>query len=131
MSNEYMLNINLLKMIDARMLTIEEDENGERVEGVFIPLERNGVKRCKRGAYINVKMMPVEFGDAHHHSHYMQVLMPKDKYFEYVKNLGYKPPILGYAVPNDYKSKPYTFKERIARKPSKRVSVRALKNEQE
>lgn len=126
MSRGFILNINLLRMIDARMLTIEEDENGERVEGVFIPIERNGVKRTKRGAYMNVKMTELDFADIHHHSHYMQVLMPKAKYFEYVKDLGYKPPILGYAVPSNYNGMKNTFQDRIVKRINKRVSAKAF-----
>lgn len=131
MADGFIININLLKMIDARMLTIEEDEYGERVEGVFIPLERNGVKRTKKGAYMNVKMTLLDFTDRYHHSHYLQVLMPKDKYDEYVRDLGYKPPILGYAVPSDFNGMKYTFQDRITKRPNKRVSTKAFINNNE
>jgi hypothetical protein len=131
MADGFIINMNLLKMIDARMLTIEEDENGDRVDGVFIPLERNGVKRTKKGAYINVKMTQLDFADIHHHSHYLQVLMPREKYNEYVRDLGYKPPILGYAVPSDYNGMRYTFQDRALKRPNKRVSTKAFITKEE
>lgn len=100
-----MININLLKFIDARVLTIEEDENGERVDGIFIPIQKNGVRVTKRSAYAQSYMTPLRYTSDKHHSHYLRMQLPKNDYFKYVKDLGYSAPVLGYAVPTAFRER--------------------------
>ena len=103
--NGYMISINLLKCIDARLLTIEEDENGERVEGLFIPIVKNGVRVTRKCAYMQAYMTPLRYTSDKHHSHYLRMQLPKSDYFKYIKELGYSAPVIGYAVPTSFREK--------------------------
>jgi hypothetical protein len=130
MLNGYMISINLLKFIDARLLTIEEDENGERVEGLFIPIEKNGVRVTKKCAYMQAYMTPLRYTSDKHHSHYLRMQLPKNDYFKYVKELGYSAPVIGYSIPTTFSEKGVSpmMADAQSRMKVKRVGTQAYGN---
>ena len=90
----YELKLLLTKFIDSQVVKLE-NADGFLEEGVFIPIERNGLYKKSNGAIEFVAFVTENVHSANDtRSHYIKLKVPKEKILE-MKALGYETPYLG------------------------------------
>lgn len=90
----YELRLILTKFIEAQVTKLE-NADGNLEEGIFIPIERNGLYKKSNGAIEFSAFVTENVHSANDtRSHYVKLKLPKEKIYE-IKELGYEPPYLG------------------------------------
>lgn len=90
MANTGVLNLSAFNNAEI----IELERNDERVRGIFIPINKNGLYQCKRGHikcfFSILDCKPNTYG----FSHYIRTYTSKERRLELLRQ-GYKMPIIG------------------------------------
>lgn len=98
----YILNLKLNSFIDSRIVEVEDNE-GVMEKGIFIPIDKNGLRVTDRG---NVRCYAfVNENQTYTHekqTHYVRLKGSK-AWVEHLKDLGYESPYIGYMRPNKWK----------------------------
>ena len=98
-SSNYTIRLKLTGFIDSSVIEVENQE-GDLVRGVFIPIDINGIGRSERTGHYYfdafVSECMYKSGDAY--THYV-VQRRNAKDIEELARLGYTPPRLGYMYP--------------------------------
>lgn len=93
MPNNYELNLNLSKFIDARIVE-NMDSAGVNELGIFIPLAKNDLKQFRGMVYVNAFVTEKMYDTGDNKSHYIKQKVSK-AHIEKLNSLGYKTPYLG------------------------------------
>lgn len=103
-SDSWFITIRLTDFIDSSYESIVDDNTGEVVEGVFIPIKKNGIFISpKKNAIVNMKASVSQVPSSKY-SHIIEPIMDTEEYEE-ISRLGYKKPIVGFMKTEHFKTK--------------------------
>ena len=111
--SEFRIKLDLTAYFGASVQKVELD-TGEVEECVCIPIDRNELKRTRRGRIISLMYMyECRFSEKCVWSHYLKMKVTK-KFVDLIKKMGYTMPFMGNARKHDFQRYKEVFdKKRI------------------
>lgn len=87
----YLLNININRLMGSRIITDRNEDTGELEEGVFIPFDDMSVRVYKKSGVVHILLFANECTNpSHKGTHIISQTMSKEK-SEKIESLGRKP----------------------------------------
>lgn len=99
----YMAYVNFGSFLGAEEMVLDKNDDGEKIEGVFIPYRGNGLTRLGNGIYGRFYVTEKISSDKKGYTHYLKPCMSPDEKKRFVEELGYEVPYVGYMKPTAYK----------------------------
>lgn len=95
----YTMFMNFGNFIGSRIISLDANDDGRRIDGIFIPFKYNGIKPYKNKVYGRFYITEIEINEKGY-THNIRPCLPKEDAEELVHELGYKIPFLGHVRPS-------------------------------
>lgn len=95
----YTMFMNFANFIGSRIISLDVNDDGRRIDGIFIPFKYNGIKPYKNKVYGRFHVMEIGINEKGY-THNIRPYLTKDDTKELVQDLGYKVPFVGHIRPS-------------------------------
>lgn len=95
----YLMNINFGNFIGSRIISLDANDDGRKIDGIFIPFKYNAISPWNGKVFGRFNVFEMEGCPESGYTHKIRPYLTKDERNELVNELGYKIPFLGHLRP--------------------------------